>query len=137
MMYVIARRAKARDLETGDVINYENFGKNNEIEYDHLFPKSKLEKFLKPQLEKAERKKIINELANMAFMTKKGNLIKRADDPGTYFPRVLKKRGPDSFAKQCIPCDESLLKYEKYEVFLDNRAELLAREINRTIRALA
>ena len=137
MMYVVARRAKARDLETGDVINYENFGKNNEIEYDHLFPKSKLEKFLKVQMEKPDRKRIINELANMAFMTKKGNLIKRADDPETYFPRVLKKRGPDSFAKQCIPYDEPLLKYEKYEAFLDSRSALLAKEINRTIRDLA
>jgi hypothetical protein len=136
MMYVIARRAKARDLETGDVINYENFGKNNEIQYDHLFPKSKLDKFLKTQMEEPERKKIINELANMAFMTKKGNLIKRADDPERYFPKVLKKRGPEVFSKQCIPYDEATLKYERYEAFLDARVALLAAEINRTIREL-
>ena len=106
IMYVLARKNDARDLETGGIINYTNFGTNNKIEFDHIFPKSKLESFFKNKLDNSERKKIINELANIAFMTKKGNIIKTNDDPSTYFPKVHSKyNGKDYFERQQIPYD--------------------------------
>ncbi len=128
LMYVLARKNKAKDLETGNVISYTNFGKNNEIEYDHIFPKSKLETYLKNQLDKSERTKLINEICNLAFMTKGGNIIKTNDDPATYFPKVSKKYGDDYFQRQQIPFDPKLLDYDKYEKFLNKRAELLCNE---------
>ncbi len=132
MIYVLARKNKARDLETGDIINYTNFGKNNEIEHDHIFPRSKLDSFLKQKIEKdSERKKIINEIANIAFMTKKGNIIKTNDDPAIYFPKVFKKyKGEDYFRRQQIPYEPHLLDYAKYEEFLDRRAGMIKDEIN-------
>lgn len=132
MMYVLARKNKARDLETGDVISYSNFGKNNEVEYDHIFPKSKLESFLKAKgVEKADRKRMINELANMAFLTKQGNIIKTNEDPSNYFPKVFKRyNGEQLFQQQQIPYDMRLLEYENYEEFLRERAKRLARELN-------
>jgi hypothetical protein len=132
MMYVLARKNKARDLETGDVINYANFGKNNEVEYDHLFPKSKLETFLKgKKAENADRKRMINEIPNMAFLTKKGNIIKTNEDPASYFPKVYKRHGGDDlFGRQQIPYDLKLLDYEEYEGFLNERSERIAKEMN-------
>jgi hypothetical protein len=132
MMYVLARRNKAKDLETGDVISYANFGKNNEVEYDHIFPRSKLEAFLKgKKTESADRKRLINEIANMAFLTKQGNIIKTNEDPASYFPKVFKRyEGEDLFERQQIPCELDLLTYEKYETFLNKRAERLAKSIN-------
>lgn len=132
MMYVLARKNKARDLETGEVINYANFGKNNEVEYDHLFPRSKLETFLKEKkVENAERKRTINEIANMAFLTKRGNIIKTNEDPVSYFPKVYKRHGGDDlFTRQQIPYDLKLLDYEQYEEFLNGRSKTLAREMN-------
>lgn len=132
MMYVLARKNKARDLETGDVINYANFGKNNEVEYDHLFPRSKLETFLKAKkVENPDRKRTINEVANMAFLTKKGNIIKTNEDPASYFPKVYKRHdGDDLFTRQQIPYDLNLLAYEEYEPFLNERAKRLAKEMN-------
>lgn len=132
-MYVLARKNKARDLETGEVISYANFGKNNEIEYDHIFPRSKLESFLKTKdVETADRKRMINEISNMAFLTKRGNIIKTNEDPQSYFPKVYKRyEGEELFVRQQIPYDnKDLLKYENYEDFLHKRAELLAKEVN-------
>jgi len=137
MMYVIARKNQARDLETGNIINYANFGRNNKIEHDHIFPKSKLETLYKNKLDDSERKKIINEIANIAFMTKKGNIIKTNDDPISYFPKVFEKYGGDDyFKRQQIPYDLELLDYNKYPEFLDTRAGSLAKEINTFLDSL-
>lgn len=137
MMYIIARKNQARDLETGNVINYVNFGKNNEIEFDHIFPRSKLEAFFQDKLDKSERKKIINEISNLAFMTKKGNIIKTNEDPQSYFPKVYKKHnGEDYFKRQQIPYELGSLGYEKYGEFLHKRAELLTKETNEFLGSL-
>jgi hypothetical protein len=137
MMYILARQKKARDLETGDVISYANFGRNNEIEFDHIFPKSKLDSFYKGKLENYERKKIVNEICNMAFMTKKGNIIKTNEDPASYFPKVQKRyQGNDLFVRQQIPTRPGLLVYEKYDEFLQERADLLAAEMNAFLDSL-
>lgn len=137
MMYVLARKNQARDLETGEMINYSNLGKNNEIEYDHIFPHSRLETFLKDKLDNSERKKIINEISNIAFMTKKGNIIKTNEDPINYFPKVYKKyTGDEYFKRQQIPYDLDLLGYDKYDKFLDERAKMLTKELNDFLRTL-
>ncbi len=131
MMYVLARKNEARDLETGDVINYANFGKNNEIEFDHIFPRSKLESFLKAKVENPDRKRMINEIANMAFLTKRGNIIKTNDDPASYFPKAYKRHGGEAyFQRQQIPYDLRLLEYENYEDFLSERSRMMAKEMN-------
>ncbi|MFC2066777.1 DUF262 domain-containing protein [Chloroflexota bacterium] len=131
MMYVLARKNRARDLETGDIISYDNFGDNNKIEHDHIFPKSKLDRFFQNMLETSQRKKVINEISNMAFMTKKGNIIKKDEDPKIYFPRVNKTYGDNVFKQQQIPFKEELLTYDKYDDFLSERAKRLANNINR------
>lgn len=131
IMYVLARKNKAKDLETGNVISYTNFGNKNEIEYDHISPKSKLETFYKEELSKSERTKLINDICNLAFMTKHGNIIKTNDDPEKYFAKVSNKYGGfDYFNRQAIPHNSNFLAYEKYEAFLNKRAQLLAQSTN-------
>jgi len=106
--------------------------KNNEVQYDHLFPKSKLETFLKgKKAENADRKRMINEIPNMAFLTKRGNIIKTNEDPVSYFPRVYKRHGGDDlFGRQQIPYDLKLLEYDEYERFLIERSKRIAKEMN-------
>jgi len=137
MMYVLAKKDQARDLQTGNIINYTNFGNNNKIENDHIFPKSKLDSFFKDKIkEDSERKKIINEVANIAFMGKKGNIIKTNDDPLVYFPKVYGKYGKNIFDKQSIPYDSDLNTYEKYEEFLNARAAILVEKANSFLAGL-
>lgn len=132
MMYILARKNQARDFETGNNINYTNFGSNNEIEHDHIFPRSKLDSFLKNKMDNpSERKKIINEIANIAFMTKKGNIRKTNEDPSIYFPKIYTKyNGDDYFTRQQIPYELNLLNYDNYQEFLNRRAIMFAEKIN-------
>ncbi len=117
--------------------NYTNFGTNNGVEFDHIFPKSKLESMLKTKMDDSERKKIINEIANLAFMTKKGNIRKSNDDPSVYFPKVYSKyNGDDYFMRQQIPYDLNLLNYDKYQEFLNKRAAILAEKTNEFLYGL-
>lgn len=131
MMYVVARKNGAQDWETGERINYTNFGTNNEVECDHLFPRSKLEPFLKTKgVDTSDRKRMINEIANMAFLVKTGNLIKTNEDPASYFPKVRQSHGERMFEQQQVPSEDRFLRYEKYEEFLNERARRLAIAVN-------
>ncbi|MFA5228103.1 MAG: DUF262 domain-containing protein [Bacteroidales bacterium] len=138
MMYVIARKQQARDLETGAIVNYANFGKNNSVEFDHVFPRSKLDSFYKDKnVGGSERKRLINQIANMAFMTKKGNIIKSNDDPSIYFPKVQQKHGgTDYFERQQIPCMADLLHYESFDAFVAERSRRLADGMNEVLSSL-
>lgn len=138
MMYILARKNQARDFETGNIINYTNFGTNNEIEHDHIFPRSKLDSVFKNKIDNpSERKKIINEIANIAFMTKKGNIIKTNEDPSIYFPKIYNKyNGEDYFTRQQIPYELNLLNYDNYQEFLNRRAIMLAEKINEFLGSL-
>ena len=93
MMYIRARSKSAQDYETGRAVAYSNFGSKNKIEFDHIFPRSKLNNQLPTTYDDAQKKRIINEVANLAFLTKEGNLIKTNDDPEKYFPRIVEKYG--------------------------------------------
>ena len=100
------------------------------VKPNHIFPKSKLDAIYKDQ-PASERKAIVNDICNLAFMTKQVNIIKTNDDPESYFPKVSKKHGGfDYFNRQAIPHDLSLLAYKRYERFLDKRSQLLAKSTN-------
>jgi hypothetical protein len=132
LMYVLARKKQAKDFETGAMINLKNVGNVNQIEYDHIFPRSKLEKFLtEKDYGDSDRKKFINEIANIGFLTKKGNIIKTNDDPSKYFPDIFNKYGgKDIFERQEITYDTNMLEYDKYFDFLNTRAGNIANSIN-------
>jgi hypothetical protein len=137
MMYILARKNEAKDLRTGTIVNYSNFGRRNRIEHGHIFPVSKLELFFKDKMANSERKKMSNEISNIAFMTKKGNIIKTNEDPSIYFPNIyLKYNGEDHFRRQQIPYDLRLLTYENYQEFLNKRSSILAEKINEFLNGL-
>jgi hypothetical protein len=92
---------------------------------------------LKNKLDNSKRKKTINEISNIAFMTKRGNIIKTNEDPDSYFPKIYNKyNGEGYFKRQQIPYKSNLLSYEKYQDFLDERAKRLVKEINEFLDSL-
>jgi hypothetical protein len=115
-VYFIANKGVRGTFESSEA-RVESLSASNEVEYDHIFPKSKLEPFLKSKgVESAERKRTINEIANMALMTKQGKIITTNEDPASYFPKVSKRyEGEDLFNRQQIPYKEKLLSYENYD----------------------
>ena len=130
MMYVSFKRMGAKDWETGLALSVRNIGRRHRIEDDHIFPKSVLNKHLKDKYDDKARKRLVNELANLAFLSKRGNVVKRAELPADYLPRVIERRGEDALRTQCIPLDSTLWQLERYGDFLSERRRLIADAFN-------
>ncbi|HUD10163.1 MAG TPA: hypothetical protein VMR28_00655 [Candidatus Saccharimonadales bacterium] len=132
MMYVLTRRAAGKDFQTGFNVSTENMGMMNKVEVDHIFPKSLLEGSIKSDL--AAKKKMINEIANFGFLSKRGNLIKTNEAPEKYLPRLLKNKGPKVIKSHLIPADEKLWNLKNYKLFIEARRKLIASEINKLLK---
>jgi hypothetical protein len=103
-------------------------GKKYQLENDHIFPYSKLEKI---GYGKGNRVKyaLAQELTNRAILTQVANRTKSSADPAVYLASVQTKF-PGALALQCVPTDESLWTLPNYETFLQARRELLTAELN-------
>ena len=73
MTYFVARSRRAVDWFTGVKLYNSNLGKSFGLEDHHTFPQSVLYKHGYKKTESKDRK-IVNDLANRAFLTKKANL---------------------------------------------------------------
>lgn len=106
----------------------QTMGKKYQLENDHIFPYSKLEKI---GYGKGNRVKyaLAQELTNRAILTQSANRTKSNADPEGYLKSVQNKF-PNALALQCVPTDQSLWTLPNYELFLKTRRELLAKELN-------
>lgn len=109
-------------------------GKAYGIHSHHIFPQSQLYKNGFDR-ENHLHRKVINEIANRAFLTADTNLDLADRLPEQYFPDV-EARYPGSLVKQFIPMDTKLWQLERYTDFLQARRELIARKINEFMAAL-
>ncbi len=80
-------------------------------------------------------RKVVNEIANRAFLTQETNQEVGNRLPEEYLPEV-EARFPGALSKQFIPMDPLLWRLDRYEDFLAARRELLARKINDYMNAL-
>lgn len=105
-----------------------NMGSKYQLEIDHIFPYSKLKE---AGYGKENRMKyaLAQELTNRAILTHVANRSKSAVHASEYLVSV-KTQFPKALALQCIPQDENLWKIENYEHFLEDRREMLAKQIN-------
>ncbi|MDM8538081.1 putative DNA binding domain-containing protein, partial [Desulfobacterales bacterium HSG17] len=76
-----------------------------------------------------EHKRIVNEIANRAFLTKKANLRASNAYPEKYLPKVLENY-PQALKSQFIPDNSDLWNIENYEDFIKERRKKLASAIN-------
>lgn len=137
MTYVIARKNNARDWGTGLAFSLENIGNDWRREYDHIFPTSKLEPYLwKKYAVDQSVKKLVNDMANIAFLSKRNNIIKGGKLPEVYFPGILQGIGEESLTAQNIPLEKNLWSIEHYEDFLSERRRLIAKSINALMKSL-
>lgn len=104
------------------------------IHSHHIFPQSVLYKNLYDTDNHLHRK-IVNEIANRAFLTAETNLSISAKLPEEYLPEV-ESRYPGALKKQFIPMDPSLWKVGRFADFLEIRRELIACKINEFLNAL-
>lgn len=134
LAYIVARSRGALDWFTGMKLYNSNIGKSYGLEDHHIFPQSVL---YKSGYEKrnSKHRKIVNEIANRAFMTKKANLRASNALPEKYFSQVITKF-PKALQAQFVPTSEKLWSLENYSQFLAKRRKLIATAINDFLEAL-
>lgn len=133
MSYILAKAQGAVDWFNGIPIATP-YGKDSWIQSHHIFPSSKLyENGYDP--ENHLHKKIVNEIANRAFITAQTNRELSNRLPEDYFPEVEEKY-PGALAKQFIPMNPELWKLDRYPEFLEARRKLISLKLNEYMDSL-
>lgn len=125
--YLTCRNRKAEDWFTGVRLTSTGLGSAHSLEIHHIFPKA--------LMKKEYRKRDINEIANLAFLSSKANKAISKTEPVKYLEEIA-KRDPDLLTKQYVPMDRSLWALERFEDFLAERRKLLAEGINSYVKSL-
>ncbi len=119
LLYIVARREEAEDWWTGHKIT------TTDYEEHHIIPRS--------LLKKAEYEYIlIDDAANIAFLTKKANRKISNSLPEEYLATI----DPAKLKKQFVPLDKNLWKIENYEDFLNHRRRIVINKINEYLKSL-
>lgn len=124
LAYVLARRAQAQDWFNGVVI--EGYGA---LEYHHIFPKE----VLREKYDLKTDSRTVDQVANLAFLSKRANLKIRSQAPAQYLPTVDTTR----LKAQNVPTNPENWNLERFEDFVLERRTLLADGINQLLVALS
>ncbi len=123
-MYLACREASATDWWHDIKLSSTNLGTDHSLELHHIFPKA-LTRHLYPRRD-------INELANMAFLSKRANAEISASEPKDYLPGIPE----DRLRAQSVPADRNLWAVGRFQDFLAARRALLAEGINAFLKTL-
>lgn len=132
MLYIVEKAKGAIDWTNGSPIDITH-GKAYKIHKHHIFPSSVLynEKY---DSFNHLHKKLVNEIANRAFLTATSNISKIRDrKPVEYLPQIINKYGEEALKNQLIPMNQELWTIDNYERFLKARRKIIAEEINKFI----
>ncbi len=124
--YVLARSREARDWFSGIRLYDKAVGRSNGLESHHVFPKTVLKG---GGFKSDEDRRVINELANRAYLTQKANRKIYSTPPVDYLPEVESSQ-PGALRAQSIPMDRALWNADRYLDFLAARRQLLAHAMN-------
>jgi hypothetical protein len=119
LAYVLARHNGATDW-----FHAVGIGEGQDIEYHHIFPKA--------LLKDAYSGRVVNQVANLAFLSQRANAKIAASVPADYLPKI----DPARLGTQCVPADPALWTLDRYEDFVRQRRTLLANAINDLITSL-
>lgn len=131
--FIMAKNCSAVDWFNGAPLGTVH-GKAYKLHSHHIFPQSLLYKNgYDPN--NHLHKKIVNEIANRAYLTAVSNLDLSNTPPHTYLEKIEDKF-PGALKKQFIPMEPDLWRVERYRDFLKVRREIIARKINEFLEAL-
>jgi len=133
MTVVVAKAHGAVDWFNGAPLGAV-FGKKYHLHSHHIFPQNLLYKSGYDPDNHLHRK-IVNEIANRAFLTAETNLKIRDAAPEVYL-RDVEDKFPGALVKQFVPINPELWKADRFEDFLAARRELIAHKINEFMRSL-
>jgi hypothetical protein len=128
MTYIVAKAAGAVDWFNGSPL-HATHGPSYAIHSHHIFPVSVHYGDGGSDADNHLHKKIVNEIANRAFLTGSSNISLSNTLPEKYLPEIEAKY-PGALAKQFVPTDPELWKLDRYDDFLAERRRLIAEAIN-------
>jgi hypothetical protein len=129
MTYVLAKSQGAIDWFNGIPLDVSPDG-SYAIHSHHIFPKSLLYSDRGGYTsENHLHKKIVNEIANRAFLTGSSNVSLGNTEPSRYLPDVARKF-PGALEKQFVPTDPALWELDRFEDFLAARRALITQAFN-------
>ena len=108
MMYVLAMRNGAKDWGTGLPFSTTKLGKGHRIQLDHIFPQRKLTALLEAEGEK-NVKALVNDMANIVFLSERENPRKAQRIPKEYLARIKSELGGEALTAQYIPLNEKVM----------------------------
>lgn len=123
MAYVLARRNGAKDWFNGVAI-----GEGQTLEYHHIFPKA----ILAARYDLRAQSRIVNQVANLAFLSQRANAKIAASPPNEYLPKTDQAR----LRAQSVPDDPTLWEPGRFEDFVLKRREMLANATNELLASL-
>lgn len=131
--FVIAKAHGAVDWFNGVPLGTTH-GQAYHVHSHHIFPVSILYQTAYDS-ENHLHRKIVNEIANRAFLTAETNRELGDKPPRAYLPEV-EERYPGALVRQFIPMDPALWEIERYRDFLEARRQLIAQKINEFMAGL-
>src|SRR5206468_3499723 len=115
MTYIVAKASGAVDWFNGLPLDSPHGGSYS-IHSHHIFPSSVL--YANGyNSENHLHNKLVNEIANRAFLTGASNMSLSNKPPAEYLPEI-DQRYPGALAKQFVPTNPELWQIDRYEDFL-------------------
>jgi len=133
MATVVAKSHGAVDWFNGAPLA-KGLGKRYQLHSHHIFSQDLLYKN-RYDSDNHLHRKIVNEIANRAFLTADTNLKLGNTPPEEYLPKV-EQQYPGALVKQFIPMKPELWKVGRFNDFLAARRELIAIKINELMNSL-
>jgi len=134
MAYIVAKARGAADWFNGIPLA-RPYGPSYCIHSHHIFPSAYLYGSGKYSSENHMHVKLVNEIANRAFLTAETN-VKLGDAPPAKCLPEVQQRYPGALENQFVPMDSSLWQLDRYEDFLVARRKLIADAINNYMEKL-
>mgnify|MGYP001617594494 CR=1 FL=1 len=135
MMYILAKRRGAIDWFNGMPLDTTVAG-SYAIHSHHIFPQSLLYGDDRYDPENHLHKKVVNEIANRAFLTDETNWELTNRPPAEYLAEI-RSGYPGALEKQFIPDVPELWSLDRYETFLERRRQNIADAFNELMAELS
>jgi len=136
LMYIVMRKRSATDWGSGKQLTIDEI---ESVELHHIFPVDYMNKsdfrdaYLNEGHDPAEYRQLINEIANLTFLSKPRNISIGDQPPSLYLPNETTEAVRRA---HFIPEDPRLWKTENFLEFLNERRRLLAKAMTALIKKL-
>jgi hypothetical protein len=125
-MFLAFKADGAKDWNTNLEISVNHSGKQDKLQFHHIFPTA----YMKKQSKLMDLPST-DDIANLAFIGGKTNREISDKAPIDYLKKILEGPSSEQLKKQAIPIDPELLKPEAFAQFLILRRELIAQRLNK------